>query len=114
MTMICSTPSEAVAGIADGSTVLIGGFGMAGMPVDVVDALIKPGASDLTVVSNNAGNGEERAGRAPCQRESAEGHLSFPRQVDSWVFDGLYFEGRIELKVVPQGTLEERLRGALG
>lgn len=58
MTMICSTPSEAVAGIADGSTVLIGGFGMAGMPVDVVDALIKPGASDLTVVSNNAGNGE--------------------------------------------------------
>ena len=110
MTMICATSSEAVAGIADGSTVLIGGFGMAGMPVDLVDALIEQGASDLTVVSNNAGNGDTGLAALLAKGRVRKVICSFPRQVDSWVFDGLYREGRIELEVVPQGTLAERLR----
>lgn len=110
MTMICSTSCEAVAGVADGSTVLIGGFGMAGMPVDLVDALIEQGASDLTVVSNNAGNGDTGLAALLAKGRVRKVICSFPRQVDSWVFDGLYREGRVELEVVPQGTLAERLR----
>lgn len=110
MTTICSTPSEAVAGISDGSTVLVGGFGMAGMPVDLMNALIEQGASDLTVVSNNAGNGDKGLAALLAEERVRKIICSFPRQVDSWVFDGLYREGRIELEVVPQGTLAERLR----
>ena len=110
MTMICSTSCEAVAGVADGSTVLIGGFGMAGMPVDLVDALIEQGASDLTVVSNNAGNGDTGLAALLAKGRVRKVICSFPRQVDSWVFDGLYRGGRVELEVVPQGTLAERLR----
>lgn len=109
---ICDTTAEAVAGIADGATVLISGFGMAGMPVALIDALIDQGARDLTVVSNNAGNGD--TGLAALLAEGRVGRVicSFPRQVDSWVFDGLYRAGRIDLEVVPQGTLAERLRAA--
>lgn len=112
MTTICSTTSEAVAGIADGATVLISGFGMAGMPVELIDALIDGGATDLTVVSNNAGNGDSGLAALLAERRVRKMVCSFPRQHDSWVFDGLYRAGDIELEVVPQGTLAERLRAA--
>jgi 3-oxoadipate CoA-transferase alpha subunit len=105
-------PAEAVADIPDGATVLIGGFGLAGQPTELIDALRLQGATDLTVVNNNAGNGDH--GLAALL---ATGHVrkiicSFPRQSDSWVFDDLYRSGRIELEVVPQGSLAERMRAA--
>ncbi|MBZ9639931.1 MULTISPECIES: 3-oxoacid CoA-transferase subunit A [Streptomyces] len=103
---------DAVAGIEDGSTVLVGGFGMAGMPVELIDALIRQGATDLTVVSNNAGNGDTGLAALLAKGRVRRIVCSFPRQSDSWVFDRLYREGRIELEVVPQGTLAERLRAA--
>lgn len=112
MTTICASPAEAVAGIQDGSTVLVGGFGMAGMPVHLIDALIDLGASDLTVVSNNAGNGDTGLAALLAAGRVRKMICSFPRQSDSWVFDGLYRSGRIELEVVPQGTLAERMRAA--
>ncbi|MFJ3776292.1 3-oxoacid CoA-transferase subunit A [Streptomyces sp. NPDC090075] len=105
-------PDEAVTGIEDGSTVLVGGFGMAGMPVGLIDALIRQGASDLTVVSNNAGNGDTGLAALLAKGRVRRVVCSFPRQSDSWVFDRLYREERIELEVVPQGTLAERLRAA--
>ncbi|MFC5729395.1 MULTISPECIES: 3-oxoacid CoA-transferase subunit A [Nocardioides] len=108
----CADPDEAVAGIADGSTVLVGGFGMAGMPVQLIDALIRQGARDLTVVSNNAGNGDTGLAALLAERRVRKVICSFPRQSDSWVFDGLYRAGEIELEVVPQGNLAERLRAA--
>lgn len=111
-TTFCDTTAEAVAGIADGSTVLIGGFGMAGMPVELIDALIDSGSRDLTVVSNNAGNGDTGLAALLAKGRVRKMICSFPRQVDSWVFDGLYREGKIELEVVPQGTLAERIRAA--
>ncbi|MEU6432157.1 3-oxoacid CoA-transferase subunit A [Microbispora sp. NPDC046973] len=112
MTAVFTDPGEAVAGIADGSTVLIGGFGMAGMPVQLIDALIRQGASDLTVVSNNAGNGDTGLAALLAAGRVRKMICSFPRQSDSWVFDGLYRAGKIELEVVPQGTLAERMRAA--
>ena len=112
MTQVCETTDEAVAGVEDGSTVLVGGFGMAGMPVDLIDALIRQGASDLTVVSNNAGNGDTGLAALLAKGRVRKMVCSFPRQVDSWVFDELYREGRIELEVVPQGNLAERMRAA--
>ncbi|GAA4244587.1 3-oxoacid CoA-transferase subunit A [Dactylosporangium darangshiense] len=111
-TAICATTAQAVAGIQDGSTVLVGGFGMAGMPVQLIDALIDQGASDLTVVSNNAGNGDTGLAALLAKGRVRKIVCSFPRQSDSWVFDGLYRQGRIELEVVPQGTLAERMRAA--
>lgn len=112
MTEIAATAAEAVHDIADGSTVLVGGFGMAGMPVELIDALIDQGATDLTVVSNNAGNGDTGLAALLAKGRVRKVICSFPRQVDSWVFDGLYRAGQIELEVVPQGTLAERLRAA--
>jgi 3-oxoadipate CoA-transferase alpha subunit len=109
---LCDTTADAVAGVEDGSTVLVGGFGMAGMPVALVDALIEQGATDLTVVSNNAGNGDSGLAALLAKGRVRKVVCSFPRQHDSWVFDGLYREGRIELEVVPQGTLAERMRAA--
>ncbi|GAA5017351.1 3-oxoacid CoA-transferase subunit A [Streptomyces siamensis] len=103
---------EAVAGIQDGSTVLVGGFGMAGMPVSLIDALIRQGATDLTVVSNNAGNGDTGLAALLAKGRVRKVICSFPRQADSWVFDNLYRAGKIELEVVPQGNLAERLRAA--
>lgn len=103
---------EAVAGIDDGSTVLVGGFGMAGMPVQLIDALIRSGATDLTVVSNNAGNGDTGLAALLAAGRVRKVVCSFPRQSDSWVFDGLYRAGQIELEVVPQGNLAERMRAA--
>lgn len=112
VTTICADTAEAVAGIDDGATVLVGGFGMAGMPVALIDALIDQGATDLTVVSNNAGNGDTGLAALLASRRVRKVICSFPRQSDSWVFDGLYRDGAIELEVVPQGTLAERMRAA--
>jgi 3-oxoadipate CoA-transferase alpha subunit len=109
---ICADVDEAVAGVEDGSTVLVGGFGMAGMPVRLIDALINQGATDLTVVSNNAGNGDTGLAALLAKGRVRKMICSFPRQSDSWVFDGLYRAGKIELEVVPQGTLAERMRAA--
>ncbi|WP_436535277.1 3-oxoacid CoA-transferase subunit A [Actinoplanes sp. HUAS TT8] len=109
---ICDSTAEAVAGIEDGSTVLIGGFGLAGMPVQLIDALIEQGATDLTVVSNNAGNGDTGLAALLAKGRVRKMICSFPRQSDSWVFDGLYRAGKIELEVVPQGNLAERMRAA--
>ncbi len=112
MTLVCDSADAAVAGIEDGSTVLIGGFGMAGMPVELIDALIRQGATGLTVVSNNAGNGDTGLAALLAKGRVRKVVCSFPRQSDSWVFDGLYRSGQIELDVVPQGNLAERLRAA--
>ena len=111
-TTICDSAAEAVAGIRDGSTVLIGGFGMAGMPVQLIDALIEQGAGDLTVVSNNAGNGDTGLAALLAKGRVRKVICSFPRQHDSWVFDDLYRRGAIELELVPQGNLAERMRAA--
>lgn len=112
VTEICASPDDAVAGIADGATVLVGGFGMAGMPVALIDALIRQGAGDLTVVSNNAGNGDTGLAALLAAGRVRKVVCSFPRQSDSWVFDDLYRSGRIELELVPQGNLAERMRAA--
>ena len=112
MTVICRTAAEAVAPVTDGATVLVGGFGMAGMPVELIDALIDHGATDLTVVSNNAGNGDTGLAALLAEGRVRKVICSFPRQSDSWVFDGLYRSGRVELELVPQGTLAERMRAA--
>jgi 3-oxoadipate CoA-transferase alpha subunit len=109
---VLQTADEAVAGIEDGSTVLVGGFGLAGMPFDLVGALIRQGAKDLTIVSNNAGNGEVGLAALLKAGQVRKIMCSFPRQVDSYVFDGLYHAGKIELEVVPQGNLAERMRAA--
>ncbi|CAI9410443.1 3-oxoacid CoA-transferase subunit A [Nocardioides sp. T2.26MG-1] len=109
---ICATAAEAVAGIEDGAVVLVSGFGMAGMPVELIEALIDQGATDLTVVSNNAGNGDTGLAALLATGRVRKVVCSFPRQHDSWVFDGLYRAGRIELELVPQGNLAERLRAA--
>ncbi|MEU8946534.1 3-oxoacid CoA-transferase subunit A [Streptomyces sp. NPDC048489] len=109
---VCAHADEAVAGIEDGSTVLVGGFGMAGMPVELIDALIRQGAKELTVVSNNAGNGDTGLAALLAKGRVRKVVCSFPRQSDSYVFDGLYRAGEIELEVVPQGSLAERIRAA--
>ena len=109
---IVTEADEAVAGIEDGAVVLVGGFGMAGMPIVLIDALIRQGASELTVVSNNAGNGDTGLAALLTAGRVRKIICSFPRQRDSWVFDTLYRAGKIELEVVPQGNLAERMRAA--
>lgn len=109
---IFSNADAALGGIGDGSTVLVGGFGMAGMPVALIDGLIRGGATDLTIVSNNAGNGDTGLAALLAAGRVRKVICSFPRQSDSWVFDRLYRTGQIELEVVPQGTLAERMRAA--
>ena len=104
--------TAAVAGIEDGSTILIGGFGMAGMPAALIDALIAQGERDLTIVNNNAGNGETGLAALLKARRVRKIICSFPRQTDSYVFDALYHAGEIELELVPQGNLSERIREA--
>ncbi|WP_229052510.1 3-oxoacid CoA-transferase subunit A [Aeromicrobium sp. Leaf350] len=98
--------------VRDSDTILVGGFGMAGMPVTLIDGLIDAGPRDLTIVSNNAGNGE--AGLAALLKAGRVRKVvcSFPRQHDSYVFDELYRSGQVELELVPQGTLAERMRAA--
>jgi 3-oxoadipate CoA-transferase alpha subunit len=102
----------AVADIPNGATIMIGGFGHAGQPIELINALIRRGARDLTIVNNNAGNGE--VGLALLIKSGFVKKMicSFPRQVDSQVFDAAYRAGRIELEVVPQGNLAERIRAA--
>ena len=111
-TALLESTDEAVAGIEDGATVLVGGFGLAGMPFDLIDALIRQGAKDLTIVSNNAGNGEVGLAALLKAGRVRKVVCSFPRQADSYVFDELYRAGEVELEVVPQGNLAERMRAA--
>jgi 3-oxoadipate CoA-transferase alpha subunit len=109
---IVHSAAAAVADIHDGATVMVGGFGTAGMPSELIDALIDKGSRDLTIVSNNAGNGETGLAALLKARQVRKVVCSFPRQVDSWVFDGLFRAGQIELELVPQGNLAERIRAA--
>ena len=104
--------ADAVAGTPDGATVMIGGFGGAGQPNELIDALIAQGAQDLVIVNNNAGNGE--TGLAALLKAGRVRKIicSFPRQADSQVFDGLYRSGKLERELVPQGNLAERIRAA--
>lgn len=111
-TLLLHDADAAVAGIEDGSTILVGGFGLAGMPFDLIDALIRQGAADLTIVSNNAGNGAVGLAALLQAGRVRKVICSFPRQSDSYVFDELYLSGRVDLEVVPQGTLAERMRAA--
>ena len=104
--------ASAVADIGDGATVLVGGFGTAGMPSELIDALIEQGARELTIVNNNAGNGETGVAALLKKKRVRKIICSFPRQVDSHVFDALYRAGEIELELVPQGNLAERIRAA--
>ncbi len=106
------TIADALADIRDGSTVLLGGFGAVGQPSQLIDGLIEQGAKDLTVVANNAGNG--RVGLARLMELGRVRRIvcSFPRSAGSVVFEELYRAGKIELEIVPQGTLAERMRAA--
>lgn len=104
--------AQAVAGIQDGATVMIGGFGNAGMPSALIDALIAQGATGLTIVNNNAGNGDTGLAALLAAGRVKKIICSFPRQVDSHVFDRLYRAGEIELELTPQGNLAERIRAA--
>lgn len=109
---IVATVADALAGVKDGATVLIGGFGTSGIPAELIEGLIAQGAKELTVVNNNAGNGD--TGLAALLKTGRVRKIicSFPRQVDSHVFDALYRSGKLELELVPQGNLAERMRAA--
>ena len=109
---VVASAAAAVADIPDGATVMIGGFGTAGMPSELIDALIARGSKDLTIVNNNAGNGDTGLAALLKARQVKKIICSFPRQADSWVFDGLFKAGDIELELVPQGNLAERIRAA--
>lgn len=109
---IASTATDAVAEISDGSTILIGGFGNAGQPMELIDALMECGATDLTVVNNNAGQADAGLALLIKERRVKKIICSFPRQSDSWHFDEAYRAGEIELELVPQGNLAERIRAA--
>jgi len=109
---IVSSAAAAVADIPDGATVMIGGFGTAGMPSELIDALIARGPRELTIVNNNAGNGDTGLAALLKARLVRKIVCSFPRQTDSHVFDALYRAGDIELELVPQGNLAERIRAA--
>ncbi len=107
-----ASPEAALADIPDGSTIMIGGFGNAGMPAELIDALIAQGARELTIVNNNAGNADTGLAALLKEKRVRKILCSFPRQVDSWHFDALYRAGELELELVPQGTLAERIRAA--
>jgi len=109
---IVATPSAALADIRDGATVMIGGFGTAGQPNELIDALIETGVKDLVIVNNNAGNGDTGLAALLANKRVRKIICSFPRQADSHHFDALYRAGEIELELVPQGNLAERIRAA--
>ncbi|MNK99752.1 3-oxoadipate CoA-transferase subunit A [compost metagenome] len=109
---IAASPAEALANVKDGATVLISGFGTAGIPHELILGLLEQGAKDLTIVCNNAGNGEYGVAALLGAGRVRKVVCSFPRQVDSHVFDALYRSGKIELELVPQGNLAERIRAA--
>jgi 3-oxoadipate CoA-transferase alpha subunit len=108
----CDSLERAVADVHDGATVMIGGFGNAGMPAQLIDALIAQGARDLTIVNNNAGNGDTGLAALLAAKRVRKIICSFPRQSDSHHFDALYRAGEIELELTPQGNLAERIRAA--
>jgi 3-oxoadipate CoA-transferase, alpha subunit len=105
-----ASPAAAVADIHDGATVLVGGFGEAGSPIELIHALIDQGARELTVISNNTGSGHVGLAALIENGRVAKIICSFPRTANSTVFPKLYREGKIELELVPQGTLAERIR----
>jgi 3-oxoadipate CoA-transferase alpha subunit len=109
---VAPSVGEALAGVRDGSTVMIGGFGTAGIPGELIDGLIEQGARELTIVNNNAGNGDQGLAALLKAGRVRKIICSFPRQADSWVFDELYRSGKLELELVPQGNLSERIRAA--
>jgi len=109
---IMPSVEEAVADIHDGATVMIGGFGGAGQPAELIDALIAQDARELVIVNNNAGNGDTGLAALLKNGQVRKIICSFPRQADSHVFDGLYRAGKLELELVPQGNLAERIRAA--
>ncbi len=109
---VVASVAAAVAGISDGATIMIGGFGTAGLPCELIDALIGQGARELTVVSNNAGNGDTGLAALLQAGRIRKMVCSFPRQTDSYVFDGLYRAGKVELELVPQGNLAARIQAA--
>jgi 3-oxoadipate CoA-transferase, alpha subunit len=109
---IVSTPEQTLADVPDGATVMIGGFGTAGLPNELLDALIAQGAKDLTIVNNNAGNGDTGLAALLAAGRVRKIICSFPRQADSHHFDRLYRAGKLELELVPQGNLAERIRAA--
>jgi 3-oxoadipate CoA-transferase alpha subunit len=104
--------AAAVADVPDGATVMVGGFGTAGLPNELVHALLDQGAKELTIVNNNAGNGDTGLAALLAAKRVRKIICSFPRQVDSHHFDALYRAGQIELELVPQGNLAERIRAA--
>jgi len=106
------SPQAALADVTDGATVMIGGFGNAGMPAELIDALIAQGARELTIVNNNAGNGDIGLAALIKAKRVRRILCSFPRQTDSWHFDAAYRAGEVQLELVPQGTLAERIRAA--
>lgn len=101
---------EALADIPDGASILVGGFGLAGQPKELIDALLDQGAKDLVIINNNAGNGDTGLAALLAAGQVRKIICSFPRQADSHVFDALYRAGKIELELVPQGNLAERIR----
>jgi 3-oxoadipate CoA-transferase alpha subunit len=109
---IARSVADALADVKDGATVMIGGFGTAGIPNELIDGLIEQGATDLTLVNNNAGNGETGLAALLMAGRVRKIICSFPRQADSQVFDGLYRSGKLELELAPQGNLAERIRAA--
>jgi 3-oxoadipate CoA-transferase, alpha subunit len=109
---IAPSIAQALAGTQDGATVMIGGFGTAGIPNELIDGLIAQGAKDLTIVNNNAGNGDEGLAALLKAGRVRKIICSYPRQADSYVFDALYRSGKVELELVPQGNLAERIRAA--
>lgn len=109
---ISSTLEEAMSGITDGAVIMIGGFGPSGQPTTLIEALAAQGPRDLTVISNNAGNGDVGLAALLKKKRVRKIICSFPRQADSYVFDELYRKGEVELELVPQGNLAERIRAA--
>ena len=109
---IAPSIAAALAGVKDGSTVMIGGFGTAGIPNELIDGLIAQGATDLVIVNNNAGNADTGLAALLKAGRVRKVICSFPRQADSHVFDELYRSGKLELELVPQGNLAERIRAA--
>jgi 3-oxoadipate CoA-transferase alpha subunit len=107
-----ASPEAALADIPDGATIMIGGFGNAGMPAALIDALIAQGARELTIVNNNAGNADTGLAALIAAKRVRKILCSFPRQADSWHFDKAYRAGELQLELVPQGTLAERIRAA--
>ncbi|MCC2596579.1 3-oxoacid CoA-transferase subunit A [Pusillimonas sp. MFBS29] len=109
---IFDTMRATLADVPDGATIMVGGFGLAGQPKELIDALLDQGAKDLVIINNNAGNGDTGLAALLAAGRVRKIICSFPRQADSHVFDGLYRAGKIELELVPQGNLAERIRAA--